>query len=67
MDSLLSPREIEVLVLVARGGTNKAIAEALFVAPSTVKTHATSLLAKLDADNRAKLACIAAQHELLSE
>jgi predicted ATPase/DNA-binding CsgD family transcriptional regulator len=64
--SLISPREREVLALVATGHTNKAIAEALFVAPSTVKTHVTSLLTKLDAGNRAQLATIVAQREFIS-
>ena len=65
-DSLISPREREVLVLLAEGRTNKAIADALFVAPSTVKTHVTSLLTKLDAENRAHLAAIATQQHFLS-
>jgi non-specific serine/threonine protein kinase len=62
----LIPREREVLALVARGQTNKAIAEALFIAPSTVKYHVTSLLNKLDADNRAQLVALAADRGLLS-
>jgi DNA-binding CsgD family transcriptional regulator len=64
--SLISPREHEVLVLLAEGHTNKAIADALFVAPSTIKTHVTSLLTKLDAENRAHLAAIATQQQFLS-
>jgi DNA-binding CsgD family transcriptional regulator len=63
---LISPREHEVLVLLAEGRTNKAIADALFVAPSTIKTHVTSLLTKLDAENRAHLAAIAAQQQFLA-
>jgi DNA-binding CsgD family transcriptional regulator len=59
---LLSPREREVLALVAEGRSNKAIAEALFVSPNTVKTHVASLLHKLDADTRAQLAVIATRH-----
>jgi DNA-binding NarL/FixJ family response regulator len=55
----LSPREREVLALVAQGRTNRAIAEALFVSPNTVKTHVASLLTKLDVDTRAQLAVIA--------
>jgi predicted ATPase/DNA-binding CsgD family transcriptional regulator len=66
-DSLISPREREVLARVAEGLTNKAIAEALFIAPSTVKYHVTSLLNKLDADNRAQLATIAAHSGLLAD
>ena len=60
----LSPREREVLVLVAEGRTNKAIAEALFVSPNTVKTHITSLLHKLQADTRVQLATIATMQGL---
>jgi DNA-binding NarL/FixJ family response regulator len=60
----LSPREREVLALVAEGRTNKAIADALFVSPNTVKTHVTSLLHKLHADTRVQLAAIATRHEL---
>ena len=61
----LTAREYEVLRLVAQGQTNHAIAEALFIAPTTVKTHVASLLAKLDAYNRAQLAIIAVQRGLL--
>ncbi len=60
----LSPREREVLALVAEGRTNKAIAEVLFLSPNTVKTHVTSLLHKLHADSRAQLAAIAARQGL---
>ena len=60
----LSAREREVLVLVAGGRTNKAIAEALYVSPNTVKTHVTSLLHKLRADSRVQLAAIATQYGL---
>ncbi len=62
--ALLSPREREVLELVAEGRTNKEIAERLFVSPNTVKTHVTSLLTKLHADSRVQLAAIAARQGL---
>jgi DNA-binding NarL/FixJ family response regulator len=62
--SLLSPREREVLALVTEGRTNKAIAEALYVSPNTVKTHVASLLSKLGADSRAQLAAIATERGL---
>ncbi|HRA68530.1 MAG TPA: LuxR C-terminal-related transcriptional regulator, partial [Caldilinea sp.] len=48
----LSARELEVLRLMAAGYTNKAIAAALIIAPSTVKTHSNHILAKLNAANR---------------
>ncbi|MBW3632869.1 MAG: response regulator transcription factor [Chloroflexi bacterium] len=61
LGSMLSPRERQVLALVAEGRSNKAIAEALFVSPNTIKTHIASLLNKLHADSRAQLAAIAAR------
>ena len=64
--SALSPREREVLALVAEGRTNKGIAAALFVSPNTVKTHVGSLLSKLRAESRAQLAAIAARSGVLT-
>lgn len=58
---VLSRREREVLALVAEGRSNKAIAEALFVSPNTIKTHIASLMNKLNADSRVQLAAIAAR------
>ncbi len=58
---LLSPREREVLALVVEGRSNKAIAEALYLSPNTIKTHIASLLNKLHADSRVQLAAIAAR------
>jgi DNA-binding NarL/FixJ family response regulator len=58
---MLSPREREVLALVTEGRSNKAIAEALYVSPNTVKTHVASLLHKLGAQTRVQLAAIAAR------
>jgi DNA-binding NarL/FixJ family response regulator len=60
--SRLSPREREVLSLVAEGRSNKAIAEALFVSPNTVKTHVAALLTKLEVDTRVQLAALATRH-----
>lgn len=57
----LSPRETEVLALVAQGLTNKAIAAALFVSPNTVKTHVSSLMNKLNVSSRVQLAALAAR------
>jgi len=48
----LSPREIEVLKLVAQGARNKEIAETLVVSPSTVNNHIQSILNKLGVHNR---------------
>lgn len=48
----LSPRELEVLILVADGLTNREIAERLFIGVSTVKKHIQHIYAKLDTKNR---------------
>ena len=52
----LTDREEQVLLDVARGRTNREIAEALFITLSTVKTHIASLMAKLGARNRVEIA-----------
>lgn len=62
--SALSRRERDVLTRVARGRSNKAIAEELYVSPNTVKTHVASLLRKLNVNTRAQLATIAVQQGL---
>jgi DNA-binding NarL/FixJ family response regulator len=49
---LLTPREIEVLELVAEGLANKGIAERLGISDQTVKFHVASITAKLRAANR---------------
>lgn len=48
----ISKREYEVLVQISDGLSNKEIADKLFVSESTIKTHVSSLLAKLDAKRR---------------
>ncbi len=51
-DASLTPREIEVLSLVAAGNSNKLIAAQLKINEETAKTHVKSILAKLDANDR---------------
>ncbi|WP_366505459.1 response regulator transcription factor [Tessaracoccus sp.] len=53
--ALLTPREVEVLTLVGRGLTNHEVAAQLVISVKTVKTHIGSLLAKLQARDRAQL------------
>jgi DNA-binding CsgD family transcriptional regulator len=55
-DSPLSPRELEVARLVARGLTNKQIGEALFVAERTAENHVQHILVKLGFSNRSQIA-----------
>jgi DNA-binding CsgD family transcriptional regulator len=50
----LTPRELEVLALIAEGASNKAIARKLSISVHTVKFHIGSLLDKLDAEGRAE-------------
>ena len=51
-DWQLTPREIDVLTLLAHGENNSAISSTLYISLSTVKTHISSILRKLDAGNR---------------
>jgi DNA-binding CsgD family transcriptional regulator len=60
----LSPREAEVLALVARGGTNRAIAEQLFVSEKTVTSHLTHVFSKLGVSSRAAATAFAYEHGL---
>ena len=61
----LTPREIEVLALLARGRKNSEIARTLFIGERTVKFHVSSILAKLGAGNRTEAARIAVRRGLV--
>ncbi|MBI3965364.1 MAG: response regulator transcription factor [Chloroflexi bacterium] len=61
----LTPRELEVLQLVAKGHTNPQIARKLCITDHTVKGHLASTLAKLGLANRVQLATYATHHGLL--
>ena len=61
----LSPRELEVLVLVARGCTNKEVAQKLFISDKTVRNHVTSCLLKLQAKDRTEAVTRAIQRGLI--
>jgi NarL family two-component system response regulator YdfI len=63
---LLSPREQEVLELVAEGLTNREIAKQLSVSVFTVKAHVTSLFNKLGVDSRAQAVAVGVQRGLLN-
>ena len=61
----LTPREKEVLRLVAKGATNKEIASQLFIAENTVKNHLRNILAKLHLQNRVQAAAYALREGLI--
>jgi DNA-binding NarL/FixJ family response regulator len=60
-----TPRELEVLALLAVGLKNADIADELFISERTVKFHVSSILAKLGAENRTEAARIAARRGLI--
>jgi DNA-binding NarL/FixJ family response regulator len=57
--ALLTEREREVFLLVARGRSNQEIATELFISPATAKTHVNRVMSKLHAHDRAQLVIIA--------
>ena len=63
---LLTPREREVLLLIARGRSNGEIAEELHMSGATAKTHVSRILSKLGARDRAQLVVIAYESGLAS-
>ncbi|HYQ33766.1 MAG TPA: response regulator transcription factor [Lapillicoccus sp.] len=65
-DSALSPREVEVLRLVAAGTTNRETARRLLISEATVKTHLLHLYEKLGVNDRAAAVSEAYQRGLLS-
>ncbi|GAG59774.1 unnamed protein product, partial [marine sediment metagenome] len=64
-DADLSPREGEVLQLVAQGASNKKIADSLFISENTVKTHLRNIMEKLHLANRSQAAAYAVQRGLV--
>jgi DNA-binding NarL/FixJ family response regulator len=63
----LTPRETEVLRLLGQGLSNRALAERLFVSEKTVKTHVSSILAKLELADRTQAALFAVHHGLVED
>jgi DNA-binding NarL/FixJ family response regulator len=61
----LSPREVEVLKLIAAGKSNKEIAAALFVSEGTVKTHVLNIHHKLGVDDRTEAVVVAIRRGIL--
>jgi len=63
----ISPRELEVLKLIARGLGNREIGEQLFISERTVKSHVTHLLEKLNLRDRTQLAIYAFRNNLAAD
>ncbi|MFA6735890.1 MAG: response regulator transcription factor [Saccharofermentanales bacterium] len=61
---LLTDREMEILCEIGRGKTNKEISECLYIGIKTVKTHVSSILAKLELEDRTKAAVYAVKNGL---
>jgi DNA-binding NarL/FixJ family response regulator len=61
----ISSREYEVLQLISKGFSNKEIGDTLFLTESTIKTHVSNLLVKLDAKRRTQAIEIAKQLQIL--
>jgi two-component system nitrate/nitrite response regulator NarL len=62
----LTPREIEVLQLLAEGATGRDIARQLEVSPNTVRTHVQGILTKLQVHSRLEAAAFAVRHQLVN-
>lgn len=65
-DSILSPRELEVLRLVAAGETNRSIAEVLVVSERTVERHVSNIFTKLGVSSRSAATAYAYEHALVA-
>jgi DNA-binding NarL/FixJ family response regulator len=65
-DDSLTPREAEVLALVAAGRSNGEIAGQLFISTKTVSVHVSNILAKLGAASRTEAVALAGRRGLLS-
>ena len=63
----LSPREVDVLRLIAQGQTNQQIAQRLFISVSTVKKHVRSIVSKLGVSDRVQAAIRAIELGVLPE
>lgn len=66
VNGLLTDREKDVLQLVARGLSNKGVADALSLSIGTIKVHMSSILNKLNVNNRTEAAVLAAQAGMIS-
>lgn len=65
-DYALTEREQDVLALIVEGLNNTEIARKLGVSPSTIKSHVSHILAKLDVSSRTEAATLAVRHQLVA-
>jgi DNA-binding NarL/FixJ family response regulator len=65
-DTVLTPREVEVLALLAQGRTNRQVGSTLFISEKTASVHVSNILAKFGAASRAEAVAIAAARGLLT-
>ncbi|HEX8221376.1 MAG TPA: response regulator transcription factor [Chloroflexia bacterium] len=63
----LTPRELEILALIANGDSNRVIGEKLFLSEKTIKNYITSIFQKLQTSDRTHAAVYAIQHGLISQ
>jgi len=61
----LTPREVEVLALIARGASNRRVAQALGISAKTAGTHIERIYSKIGASTRSTATLFAMQHGLL--
>jgi len=61
----LTGRELEILLLMAEGKANQDIADELFIALKTVKTHVSNILSKLNVQDRTQAVIYAFKHSLI--
>ncbi|WDP93254.1 MAG: response regulator transcription factor [Desulfobacter sp.] len=66
-DAGLTRRQKEILGLIAKGCSNKEIADTLFISPLTVKTHLQNIFAKINVKQRLQAALWAAKHLSIDE
>jgi DNA-binding NarL/FixJ family response regulator len=64
-DGVFTPREVEVLALMAQGRTNRQIGAELYISEKTASVHVSNILAKLAAGSRTEAVAVAAQRGLL--
>jgi DNA-binding NarL/FixJ family response regulator len=61
----LSPREVDVLRLVATGATNREVADRLIISEKTVARHVSNILSKLGVTSRSAATAYAFRHQLV--